>query len=80
MDNSEDNFNLDMKIEEVVTTLGVEETTIRSSHQEKNPKKKIPGHLNPLKKINGQRQIKKLKKMHGVNQILKMKIATGTPK
>lgn len=73
-----------MKIKEAVTILGVEEIIIKSSHQEINLKKKIHGHLNPLKKIHGAKQIKSqiksLKKMHGVNLILRMKIATGTHK
>jgi hypothetical protein len=78
LDNSEDNFNPEMKIEAVVITLEVEEIIIKSSHQEINLKKKIHGPLNPLlKKIHGPSQTKKLKKMHGVNQMLRMKIATG---
>jgi hypothetical protein len=84
LDNSEDSFNQEMKIEEEVTTLEVEEIIIKSSHQEINLKKKIHGRLNPLKKIHGAKQIKSqiksLKKMHGVNLILRMKIATGTHK
>ena len=78
LDNREDNFNPEMKIEAVVITLEVEETIIKSSHLEINLKKKIHGPLNQLlKKIHGPSQTKKPKKMHGVNQMLRMKIATG---
>ena len=84
LDNSEDSFSQEMKIEEEVTNLEVEEIIIKSSRQKINLKKKIRGRLNHLKKIPGankiKNQIKNLKKMHGFNQILKMKTATGTHK